>query len=138
MGILFNSTALRIYFKTRLSGEICLCDVNMHKGTCLGLILTLGIKGAPLWAGIDCKTANMFAWVVNSCARGQKERSGTRVKMGSETRTRRSPTKPFWIVTCTFSDNLSGNSCIQCSRSPRNTSSSRFLSARQIAQNQKL
>ena len=41
MGILFNSTALGIHFcetslifnfKTRLGGEICLCDVNMHKG----------------------------------------------------------------------------------------------------------
>ena len=40
MGILFNSTALGIHFcetslifnfKTRLGGEICLCDVNMHK-----------------------------------------------------------------------------------------------------------
>ena len=60
------------------------------------------------------------------------------MKTGSETLTRRSPTIPFGIVTCTFSDNLSGNSCIQCSRSPRNTSSSRLLSARQIAQNQKL
>ena len=43
MGILFNSTALGIHFcetslifnfKTRLGGEICLCDVNMHKGYC--------------------------------------------------------------------------------------------------------
>ena len=41
MGILFNSTALGIHFcetslifnfKTRLGGEICLCDVNMYKG----------------------------------------------------------------------------------------------------------
>ena len=41
MGILFNSTALGIHFcetslifnfKTRLGGEICLCDANMHKG----------------------------------------------------------------------------------------------------------
>ena len=41
MGILFNSTALGIdfcetslifNFKTRRGGEICLCDVNMHKG----------------------------------------------------------------------------------------------------------
>ena len=41
MGILFNSTALGIHFcetslifnfKTRLGGEICLCDVDMHKG----------------------------------------------------------------------------------------------------------
>ena len=41
VGILFNSTALGIHFcetslifnfKTRLGGEICLCDVNMHKG----------------------------------------------------------------------------------------------------------
>ena len=41
MDILFNSTALGIHFcetslifnfKTRLGGEICLCDVNMHKG----------------------------------------------------------------------------------------------------------
>ena len=46
MGILFNSTALGIHFcetslifnfKTRLGGEICLCDVNMHKGYCLAL-----------------------------------------------------------------------------------------------------
>ena len=44
MGILFNSTALGIHFcetslifnfKTRLGGEICLCDVNMHKGYCM-------------------------------------------------------------------------------------------------------
>ena len=44
MGILFNSTALGIHFcetslifnfKTRLGGEICLCDVNMHKGYCV-------------------------------------------------------------------------------------------------------
>ena len=43
MGILFNSTALGIHFcetslifnfKTRLGGEICLCDVNIHKGYC--------------------------------------------------------------------------------------------------------
>ena len=43
MGILFNSTALGIHFcetslifnfKTRLGGEICLCDVNMYKGYC--------------------------------------------------------------------------------------------------------
>ena len=43
VGILFNSTALGIHFcetslifnfKTRLGGEICLCDVNMHKGYC--------------------------------------------------------------------------------------------------------
>ena len=41
MGILFNSTVLGIHFcetslifnfKTRLGGEICLCDLNMHKG----------------------------------------------------------------------------------------------------------
>ena len=41
VGILFNSTALGIHlrktsqpcdFKTRLGGEICSSDVNMHKG----------------------------------------------------------------------------------------------------------
>ena len=41
MGILFNFTALGIHFcetslifnfKMRPGGEICLCDVNMHKG----------------------------------------------------------------------------------------------------------
>ena len=50
MGILFNSTALGIHFcetslifnfKTRLGGEICLCDVNMHKGYCLRALLYL-------------------------------------------------------------------------------------------------
>ena len=47
MGILFNSTALGIHFcetslifnfKTRLGGEICLCDVNMHKGYWMGSV----------------------------------------------------------------------------------------------------
>ena len=41
VGILFNSTALRIHlgktlqhynFKTRLDGEMCSSDVNVHKG----------------------------------------------------------------------------------------------------------
>ena len=50
MGILFNSTALGIHFcetslifnfKTRLGGEICLCDVNMHKGYCRMVIFQL-------------------------------------------------------------------------------------------------
>ena len=52
MGILFNSTALGIHFcetslifnfKTRLGGEICLCDVNMNKGYCEGVFLEICI-----------------------------------------------------------------------------------------------
>ena len=71
MGILFNSTALGIHFcetslifnfKTRLGGEICLCDVNMHKGYFLSRwIVTWAIfTQSPLFQRIIVKYCDVL------------------------------------------------------------------------------